>query len=1518
MKRFSATQKFAAVHDILASKKRYKVVCKKYNCSRQSLYFWLKKYERYPESSLGKFKSKYKKGKNHPRSISWKVERKILDIVIKNSYLSISDIKNRLADEGIKVSVHGIHSALVRYGLNTKESRHKFSLTHPVKTLFATAFPPAYRLKVIEEFLDEKKPIAQICKAWKISRPTFYSWLERFKAAEALEGDSSDIIEALARHYKRGYENHRSAGVSARDLVLNLVSEKPELSVHELYKIVPKRDGKPVIGHHAIQNILVRENLNTIGQRIKFAGDYAGGREVKIAPLYKPEIPIYRLRQILAPFASVPRLTWLVTRGQIFLVFIAFFGFYIFKVLTAIAISKTGTPIGIFFASISLTFGIFFFVYSIKYYIATLLVLQVAQSGGGPSRRFGSLFSKILGSRSTSADVNPLLVNLAKVELRKKPFISIHVALYNEKRVVERLIKAISTQKYPNYEVVIADDSTDATTEIAKKALSDGGRELRRTYFDDQLEIFVSKANGKPTIKLIHRFSRSGYKGAALQKALENTDPRAEYISIFDADFVPFDDTLEQFMKSFQEICAGLDKVTDSKIAAVQGYQWHVLNKSQTWITRGVRTEYAGSYVIERAGEQIYGGLKQIAGSVYCIRADILRQFGWGTSITEDLELTLRLYEAGYKVAFTPYIQAPAEAVSTVKRLIRQRMRWAEGASFNVKVMLPKILKSPNMTRAEKFEFAYMAPYYLQAAFFIIGTLSWFISEAVLGSRLPFWTAAFGWSLVFTNLFALPLMNIIGLFLEDSDERDYVGILSFVALSYIVVPFQAYAAIKGFFEKSEGPWFRTPKTGMITDVFGRSQFGRFFGNLFGQPVSVPGHSSVDVKPILAMVRSDFNLLRTINYNLGTNFTKPRRVKWIGKAATIFVLAISLIIGNLVPFVSFGKTPVENKQIVLRGKGKETKLIQAIKLTPEKKQYSLSEEPKFTLIMDQDKMRGTGERLGLGPTQVNAASETQVHAALFYGGEEISTPIKVDQRVSGEFGVTVSPQGNLKPGKYVLQASVAGEGNVLYQGRQDFTWGVLAINTNKSLYLPDETAKLSMAVLNDTGEMVCDAKLTLSIKHPGSDLNDQLSTQNGTIRVNPECSQKGVISKPDYEARYQVVGIGNYDIFLTAETGNGTYSVHDAFEVREQVPFDIERVGPTRIYPPNTYPMIFKIKANRDFVGAVEETVPESLDIREHSGRELRILGRKMAFRVENREGARKLIWDVNWQKGGTYELAYEFNVPDVSPQFYLLGPLRLIDASTGRSTFAEVRRWQIAADTIAFRAAGTVVTGDQVTSIVLTKPTGTANTDVLIAMFEGGGGTGDTYTPPAGWTLINRTDSTTVVSVASYWALGSVASTTFTISQGGLQATIGFILGYTGVDNATPMDATAVGQANASSGTITAPSITTVTANAWLVGVMGISTLSTFSAAFGTIRQNGNFASQNGANIALAGIDTSQAVAGASGTKTVTASIAGVNVGELIALRPAVVPENPFILFGFLPVVMWTLGKFRKNVQNNL
>src|SRR5437868_10278780 len=88
------------------------------------------------------------------------------------------------------------------------------------------------------------------------------------------------------------------------------------------------------------------------------------------------------------------------------------------------------------------------------------------------------------------------------------------------------------------------------------------------------------------------------------------------------------------------------------------------------------------------------------------------------------------------------------------------------------------------------------------------------------------WGEVVGWSLVVSNALALPLMNLTGVLLEGSLKRDALGLLSFIGLSWILVPFQAYASVKALFEKKEGGWVRTPKSGRVTESLERFHLAR--------------------------------------------------------------------------------------------------------------------------------------------------------------------------------------------------------------------------------------------------------------------------------------------------------------------------------------------------------------------------------------------------------------------------------------------------------------------------------------------------------------------------------------------------------------------------------------------------------------------------------------------------------------------------------------------------------------------
>jgi 1,2-diacylglycerol 3-beta-glucosyltransferase len=471
------------------------------------------------------------------------------------------------------------------------------------------------------------------------------------------------------------------------------------------------------------------------------------------------------------------------------------------------------------FAFTGLFLGAIFFAYAVKYYLSTVIVLLTTLAAGGRKvngngkNGNGKDHAAGLGRINGNGNGNG---NGYHIDLGYHPFVSVHVAAYNEKRVIERLLTALSQLEYPAYEVVLVDDSTDDSN------------------------LILDRWKNQPGFKILHRNSRQGFKGGALNEALKVMNPGTEYVVVFDADSVPFPDSIDRFLPHFYQVNgkngngntnangdsgpnADGDAQSDEEIrrregvAAVQSYQWHVLNKSESWLTEAVRAEYAGSYMIERPFQDAVGSLKMVAGTAYMIRADLLREVGWGTSLTEDWELTLKLYARGYKVVYTPWAETPAECVSTFSRLARQRMRWAEGHTHNVRKWFLPIMLSPFVSPLEKLEFVFDTTYYLQAFLFVVGSLSWLVAEIIFHAHVPGWTATLGWALLFSNIFALPLMNLGGLILEDAPIRDLQGVLGALVLSFALVPFQGWAAMKGLLRKNEGPWFRTPKTGHITD-----------------------------------------------------------------------------------------------------------------------------------------------------------------------------------------------------------------------------------------------------------------------------------------------------------------------------------------------------------------------------------------------------------------------------------------------------------------------------------------------------------------------------------------------------------------------------------------------------------------------------------------------------------------------------------------------------------------------------
>lgn len=139
-------------------------------------------------------------------------------------------------------------------------------------------------------------------------------------------------------------------------------------------------------------------------------------------------------------------------------------------------------------------------------------------------------------------------------------------------------------------------------------------------------------------------------------------------------------------------------------------------------------------------------------------------------------------------------------------------------------------------------------------------------------------------------------------------------------------------------------------------------------------------------------------------------------------------------------------------------------------------------------------------------------------------DNIGSEIQYDK--NGEIIVNLNHnhfQQKIKPGRYKMKLEVK-DGDKIYIQEQEFVWGVLVVNTNKTIYLPGEKAYLQFAVLKDNGQTICDGRLKLEIIGPDGKI-ETLSTEEGTINYSGRCFGDNVIDTPDYFAHYQVGGQG---------------------------------------------------------------------------------------------------------------------------------------------------------------------------------------------------------------------------------------------------------------------------------------------------------------------------------------------------------------------------------------------------------
>jgi hypothetical protein len=218
---------------------------------------------------------------------------------------------------------------------------------------------------------------------------------------------------------------------------------------------------------------------------------------------------------------------------------------------------------------------------------------------------------------------------------------------------------------------------------------------------------------------------------------------------------------------------------------------------------------------------------------------------------------------------------------------------------------------------------------------------------------------------------------------------------------------------------------------------------------------------------------------------------------------------------------------------------------------------------------------------------------------------------------------------------------------------------------------------------------------------------------------------------------------------------------------------------------------------------------------------------------------------------------------------------------------------------IAFRSASSGSAGSGVLTLSIGKPAGTVQGDVMVASIAVRPETA-TITPPSGWTLVRRLDNASSVanSLAVYYKVaGASEPSSYSWSLSTSTGSAGGIAAFSGVDTSNPIDIEN-GQNTPSGLSHATPSISTTVADAMLVASFGFSSSATWTPPTGMTEayDAASATVPNGAGEAVTAAYATQASAGATGTKTATASNdADVGNAHLLALRPASAPPPAVI-----------------------
>jgi cellulose synthase/poly-beta-1,6-N-acetylglucosamine synthase-like glycosyltransferase len=364
---------------------------------------------------------------------------------------------------------------------------------------------------------------------------------------------------------------------------------------------------------------------------------------------------------------------------------------------------------------------------------------------------------------------------------KELPKISLMVPAHNEGLVITNTLEALLKLNYPEDSLeilVINDGSTDDTAEQVRAVAA---QDARVRLFDIPRE-----------------FAARG-KSAALNRGLSQC--RHDVVGIFDADNLPERDSVLHLARQL---------MSNPSLGAVIG-KFRCINKRKNLLTRFINLESLAFQWIVQAGRWQLLRMSTLPGTNYLIHRNLLEKLGgWDErALTEDAEMSIRIYQAGFLIKFVPYAVTWEQEPETLRVWLKQRTRWARGNNYVLEKYFTKVFKiKPRVVGLELF-YA-MAVYYIFFLAILLSDLLFVLALANLvlipvpGPYSEVWISAF-------FLFILELVIALSREKEDSPLNILLIALAYFTYCQLWIIVVLKAAYQDFILKKEHVWDKTQR-----------------------------------------------------------------------------------------------------------------------------------------------------------------------------------------------------------------------------------------------------------------------------------------------------------------------------------------------------------------------------------------------------------------------------------------------------------------------------------------------------------------------------------------------------------------------------------------------------------------------------------------------------------------------------------------------------------------------------------